>query len=88
MTENIKLTEDHEQENEPQVVRVIFQFKDGTVQYAEGEDAQEYMETINGALFMDHIHGGDEPQFKFKSAKASDLPQIIAEQIDPTKDNA
>lgn len=90
LLEQVIISQNHskEKEEEPkqQVVRVILQYSDGTVNYLEGEEAQRSIDTVNSALFIDQIHGGEPPSFNWIATTSDELPQIIARQVDSPKD--
>ena len=54
-------------ETPQELERVAFFFKDGTVRFAEGLDAENWRERIDSALALAFVHGGsgqDETDWK------------------------
>ncbi len=51
------------------LIKVIFEYEDGRIEYLDGKDAHEWYKAANAMAVMESVHGRPFPQFTWKRDK-------------------
>ncbi len=72
--------------NNRKIQKVVFHYDDGSSEYLEGDEAKEWLDTVNGHLFISQLHGGYMPPYTWKPV-SQESPKSVTEEEDDGYDD-